>query len=313
MSRFYDALKQASDDDLQTTATGKPADQFKSYGTSEYSVASYGESNGPATAVIGAVQSLTEDPWEISQERQPHERAKNPLDRAAATLPNVAVDRDARVLPNVENPVVVECYRRLRTKIMQQHATKEFRTLLVTSASPQEGKTVTVLNLALSFAMLPSFKVLLIDGDMRRGTLGKWLGAGDRPGLSNLLERSTTIDEVMFQCDGVPINFIGKGTSTKPPAELLHSPDLSSYFHKVAGQFDLVLVDSPPITLLTDTQLLAANCDAILLVTRAFATSRNVLERAAQDILPFRVIGTVLNGGRRARAYRGYNGYFHAK
>ena len=71
---------------------------------------------------------------------------------------------------------MVERYRMLRTKILQEREKKFFRSLVVTSASPQEGKTVTVLNLALSFAALPSFRVLVIDGDMRKGSLGDWLG-----------------------------------------------------------------------------------------------------------------------------------------
>ena len=95
-----------------------------------------------------------------------------------------------------------------------------------------------------------------------------------------------------------------------PAAELLHSSQLSAHFRSMTEQFDLVLVDSPPVNLLTDTQLLAANCDAVLLVTRAFATSRKALEKAVQDLTPFRVIGTVLNGGARVRSYGGYKGYY---
>jgi Mrp family chromosome partitioning ATPase len=74
-------------------------------------------------------------------------------------------------------------------------------------------------------------------------------------------------------------------------------------------QFDLVLVDSPPANLVTDVQLLAANCDAVLLVARAFSTTRKAFEEAVHNLQPFRVIGTVLNGGTAKRSYR-YNEYY---
>ena len=86
------------------------------------------------------------------------------------------LDKRARAIPHTADPIVVERYRMLRTKILQEREKKFFRSLVITSASPQEGKTVTVMNLALSFAALPSFKILVVDGDMRRGSLGDWLG-----------------------------------------------------------------------------------------------------------------------------------------
>lgn len=304
MSRFYDALKQASGADL---GINSPEDGFASDGNHDAPADSL---NGTAAAVIAAADTSPGDPWVISPEQEPHPRRRSSLSTALGVLQNITVDRSARVLPNAVSPAVVEHYRRLRTKVIQQHAIKPFRSLVITSAGPQEGKTVTVLNLALSFAMLPAFRILLVDGDMRRGTLGKWLGASDRPGLSNLIDGSHRFDEVFFKCDDAPIHFIPKGTSTRPAAELLHSSQLSSHFRRMTEQFDLVLVDSPPVNLVTDTQLLATNCDAVLLVARAFATSRKALEKAVQDLSPFRIIGTVLNGSARAELYRGYNGYY---
>jgi tyrosine-protein kinase Etk/Wzc len=72
--------------------------------------------------------------------------------------------------------------------------------------------------------------------------------------------------------------------------------------------FDMILVDSPPVNLITDTQLLAASCDAVLLVARAFSTTRKAFENTVRDLAPFRVIGTILNGGVEAKRYS-YNSY----
>jgi capsular exopolysaccharide synthesis family protein len=159
--------------------------------------------------------------------------------------------------------------------------------------------------------MLPDFKVLVVDGDMRRGTIGKLLGADDHPGLSNMMEGKAELHDVVVQCRDLPIHFLLRGNSALPAAELLHSTDhLSGVFQRMTEEFDLVLVDSPPVNLITDAQLLAQNCDAVLLVARAFSTTRKSLEQAVRDLQNARIIGTVLNGGTRAQLYRRYHGYY---
>lgn len=222
------------------------------------------------------------------------------------TQATIALDRRARLIPHGVDPMVVEHYRMLRTKIIQEREQNPFRTLVVTSANPQEGKTVTSLNLALSFAMLPSFKVLIVDGDMRRGTLGAWLGVdGGQPGLSNLIDGSAQLNDVVLKSSELPIHFMVCGNSKVPD---LHSSQLDTHFRALSRHFDLVLVDSPPANLVTDVQLFAASCDAVLIIARAFSTTRKAFEKAVQNLKPFRLIGAVLNAGaiQRSRRYSGY-------
>ena len=96
-----------------------------------------------------------------------------PPDFASIGTPTkVVMDEAARLIPHTVDPAVVEHYRRLRTKILHQQSSTQFKSLMITSPGPQEGKTVIVINLGLSFALLPSFKVLMVDGDLRRGSLG---------------------------------------------------------------------------------------------------------------------------------------------
>ena len=227
------------------------------------------------------------------------------------TKTDIRFDQRTCLLPHVTNSVVLEYYRRLRTKVLQEHEANPFRTLLITSPSPQEGKTVTVLNLALSFAMIPSFRVLVIDGDLRRGTIAPWLGMdSDRPGFTNLIEGTAKLNDVILQCDDTNAKFLLRGNSKIPPAELLHSQRLSGEFRHFSNYFDMVLIDSAPLNLITDAQLLATQCDAVLLVARAFQTTRKSLEQAVQELAKFRVIGTVLNGGTRTHRYGRYNEYY---
>lgn len=232
-----------------------------------------------------------------------------PRNGSSGISAKVTLEQGAPLLPHAVDTVVVEYYRRLRAKIIQEQERKPFRSLVVTSPAPEDGKSVTALNLALTFGMLPEYKVLLVDGDLRRGRMGQMLGAEDHPGLNNLIEGSAELDDVILKCDEIPVHFMVRGSATTPPGELLHSSRLIPQIQKMTERFSLVLVDSPPVNLVADAQLLAAGCDAVLLVARAFATSRKALQRTVQDLSPFRVIGTVLNCGMRADLYRHYKYY----
>jgi capsular exopolysaccharide synthesis family protein len=222
----------------------------------------------------------------------------------------VVLDRRARLLPHTVDQSIVEHYRRLRTKLLQQRETRNFRSLVVASPAPQDGKTVTVLNLGISFAMLPDFRVLVVDGDLRKGSLGKWLGVNNVSGFSNLLDGSAKLEEVVLKCNEIPVHFMVSGSSTTPPGELLHSPELARNMRRLMEHFDLILVDSPPVNLLTDAQMLASSCDGVLLVARAFATTCKSFEKTVQDLQHFRIVGTVLNGGASGKLYGRYGGYY---
>ena len=303
MSRFYEALKEASRrspamEERSWRPGWEPGDTAAASSAGSDARGGSGTAGGSiATPELPAVEELL---------TEPAGRPKNGL----GVPTQLSLDKKAPLIPEAADPVIVEHYRRLRTKILQQQQNKPFRTLVVTSPGPQEGKTVTVLNLGLSFAMLPDCKVLVVDGDLRRGSLGKWAGTGDRAGLSNLMDGSAALQDVVLKCDELPVYFMTRGTSRVSPAELLQSPQSKSQFRRMGEQFHLVLVDSPPVNLITDTQLLAANCDAVLLIARAFSTNRKSLEKAVQDLQAYRVIGTVLNGGLRAQTYRRYHGYY---
>ncbi|MDX1983183.1 MAG: CpsD/CapB family tyrosine-protein kinase [Bryobacteraceae bacterium] len=261
-----------------------------------------GKSIQPAIAAADGPR----DPWKII-DGQPL-GAGGEADAPPAAPIRFVIDRRARIIPHATEQVVLERYRKLRTKLMQQHSIREFRSLMVTSATPQEGKTLTVFNLALSFAMIPGFRVAVVDGDLRRGSVGRWLGAEDRPGLINLLEGSATVDDVILKSDDLPVHFILSGNTRSSSAELMQPGDLREHMRQISERFDLVIVDSAPVNVITDAQLLASCCDAILLVARAFITTRKEFEKMAADLQAFRIIGTVLNGGTQMK--RHYKGYY---
>ena len=308
MSRFFDALKEASRS--RPNVNENPAGgEWETLATNGNELLNEAIASAAVTHTVSTPEpKLTATPALLPKDVP--DLAARPEDKSFGSKIQIALDTGARLITNTADTVVAEYYRRLRTKILQQQATKSFRSLLVVSPSPQEGKTVTVLNLALSFASLPSFKVLVVDGDLRRGNIGKLLGMDDHAGLTNLLDGSAGLDDVALKCDDIPVHFVLRGNSKVPPAELLNSPQLGTQLRRMSEQFDLVLVDSAPVNLITDTQLLAGSCDAVLLVARAFSTTRKSLELALQDLTQCRIIGTVLNGGPRTKVYRGYKGYY---
>jgi capsular exopolysaccharide synthesis family protein len=204
---------------------------------------------------------------------------------------------------------VLERYRRLRTKLIQHHAIKPFRSLVITSANPEEGKTVTTLNLALVFSMLPSFRVLVVDGDLRRASLSRLLNAEGKPGLSNLIEGSASLSQVVLKGHEVPFHCVAAGTSAHAAGELLHGVTLNTHLRSLTDHFDVVLVDSPPANVVADVHMLAGACDAVLLAVQAFRTTRKDLEHLVQEFQQYRIIGTVLNGSTRAQLYRQYSNY----
>jgi len=193
MSRFYDALKEASRS--LSKADGNPVG-----GT----LASDGNELLNEAIARAAVTPpvLTPDPGPAEMaamlDDELVDRGTQPQNSSFATKVHVAFDLKARLVTNAADSAVSEHYRRLRTKILQQQATKPFRSLIVVSPSPQEGKTVTVLNLGLTFAMLPSFKVLVVDGDLRRGNIGERLGVENHPGLTDLIEGSAKMEDVVL-------------------------------------------------------------------------------------------------------------------
>jgi protein-tyrosine kinase len=303
MSRFLETLKEVSrSQEISPSVPGNgESEEKKPGGTVNLPVVDLPEVAGPAISVEKPAAEPRRD--ELPPLVAPRQ---NPFGNKNVHL---RPDRKIPLMPNTVDHTIVEQYRKLRTKIQQQHATKPIRSLLIASPGPNEGKTITVMNLALSFAMLPDFKVLLIDGDLRKGTVAKWLGTESLPGLSNLIDGSAQAEDVVFQSEEFPLCFTVAGTSDRPSAELLTSPLLPAFIRRMTQQFDLVLVDSPPVNLLSDAQMLANSCDAILLVARAFSTTSKAFQKTLQELASFRVVGTVLNGGMRARNYQHYYGY----
>jgi polysaccharide biosynthesis transport protein len=192
---------------------------------------------------------------------------------------------------------MAESYRALRTSLLLTSLGAPPKTILITSALPQEGKTTTSINTATVLAQKGT-RVLLVDADLRRPSIHKTLGMGPRVGLSNVLTGGTTLQQATVRSTLLPNLFIlPAGTPPPNPAELLASSQMADLLAELREQYDHIVVDTPPTLSVTDAVVLSTRMDAVVLVIRSGQTTKPALRRS-RDILAqvnARVAGVLLN------------------
>jgi capsular exopolysaccharide synthesis family protein len=181
---------------------------------------------------------------------------------------------------------------------------------MITSPLPQDGKSTIALNLATALAERGKHTVLLIEADLHHPTLTERLGLDGGLGLADCLEDGLDPVSVIRRVEPLSWYLLSAGEPRSNPTELLQSEVLAGVIQKLSTQFDWVLIDSPPVSPLTDALLLARQANATLLVAREGSTPRETLERAIALLGRQRVLGIILNGMEGLdRLYSGYYGY----
>ncbi len=218
------------------------------------------------------------------------------------------------VLKRPSSPMA-ESFRSLRTSVLLSTAPRPPQTLLVTSAQMGEGKTSTATNLAMSFAQRQG-PVLIIDADMRRPSVAKTLGVANERGLSSFLTGAHSLDEVLIQYERTPnLWILPAGPRPPDPAELLSSHMMDATLKDLLKRFTQIVIDSPPLLLVTDAVILSANVDGVILVVASGTTARGALARAHRILenAGSRVLGMVLNkvDMRFDTYYGSYYGPYH--
>jgi capsular exopolysaccharide synthesis family protein len=255
--------------------------------------------NAPALAVI---------PVEGDGYRRKQLAASHPLSPVGPNGVGLAV------LKRPSSPMA-ESFRSLRTSVLLSTAPRPPQSLLVTSAQVGEGKTSTACNLAMSFAQRGG-PVLIVDADLRRPSVAKTLGVGNEKGLSSYLTGAHSLDEVLIQYERVQnLWVLPAGPRPPDPAELLSSHMMESTLKDLLKRFTQVVIDSPPLLLVTDAVVLSAVVDGVILVVASGTTARGALTRAHRilDNAGSRVLGVVLNkvDMRFDTYYGSYYGPYH--
>ena len=210
--------------------------------------------------------------------------------------------------------MMAESFRALRTNIQFKDMEKKIKTIAITSTSPQEGKTVISINLAITMAQA-GLKTLLIGSDLRKPMLAKIFGVEEAPGLTDILLgnypwRDTvksitdiimgkmTLEEVMLTPGLDNLHIITGGMIPPNPAELIESKHLTEFIAEAQKEYDLILFDSPPIVSTADAVILGAKVAGVLLVYRLGAVSKGLLKRSSSQLTQVNcnIMGVVLNG-----------------
>jgi receptor protein-tyrosine kinase len=228
-----------------------------------------------------------------------------PLDKERRKEPAISFDND--------NSVIAEAFRKLRTNLQYLAVDDPPRVIIVASSIANEGKSVTAINIALALAEA-EHKVVLVDGDLRRPTLDKYLDLFGSVGLSTVLAGRASLDEALQKTRFPRVSVLASGAIPPNPSELLGSMAAKKLIDELRDRFDYVVIDSAPLLAVTDAAILATSSDGVLLMARFGQTKREQLAQAVGNIhdVGARLLGAVFtmtpNRGSASYAY-GYSYY----
>lgn len=227
---------------------------------------------------------------------------------------SIAGDQSVQfIVEKLPDSIPSEAFRALRTRIQFSRInTESLKSILITSSAPQEGKTTIAVNLAGSFAHSKK-SVLLIDCDLRKPSVHKLFDREKVPGLIDYLVGSAKLDEVLTKSIIPNLSFIPSGTIPPNPAEMLDSQEMRNFLKQLREKYDLIILDSPPIIAVTDSEILTSMVDGTLLVVSSENTEIDMMERSVELIRRenTQFLGTVLNNFSYKSGYGSYYKYYY--
>ena len=207
---------------------------------------------------------------------------------------------------------ISESYRTLRTNILYSQADKKIKSILVSSPSPGEGKTTTVANLSITFANMGK-RTLLLDTDLRRPVIHRVFGLKKEPGISHYLsENLEDFDSLIQQTDVENLWVVPAGVTPPNPSELMGSKKMAKLIDRLEKEWDIILLDSPPLVAVTDASMISKAIDAMIMVVKAAETDREAFRRAIKSLIAIQVplSGVVVNGISRRTSKDTYYYYY---
>src|SRR5258708_37208780 len=206
-----------------------------------------------------------------------------------------------------------EAVRTVRTSVLMSSLADPHKIVVITSSVPEEGKTTLSFNLACALGQVK--KVLLVDGDLRRPKIGKLVGRDARaPGLADLVAGQAQVSQCVFFYERAGIHILSSGTVPPNPLELLSSRRFEDVITKLKEAFDIVLIDSAPLQLVSDAHVLSQFSSSVIYVVKADSTPYQVAQNGLKKLrrVNASILGVVLNqlDLEKAEKYYGeYSGY----
>jgi capsular exopolysaccharide synthesis family protein len=315
MSHIFDALQRAEAErsGVELDAFDVPTELLQ---IAESAVKAQGAASAPAPAKINAEISTLDVKNLVAELAAPATAA--PATAAPATALPQSESLPVSLLPYSKLVSVVEKdglaaekFRFLAVRLRHLQQRRPLQKLLITSTIPEEGKSMVAANLACTLASRRQQKTLLLEGDLRRPTLQRQFGLGRIPGLSEYLRGVVTATIPVYRLEALGIWVMPAGTAPENPLELMQCGRLSPLMERLAGWFDWIVIDSPPILPLADTSVWTRLADGILLVTRQGRTDKQQLKRGLEAIERSKLLGAVLNSSSSAAHNDYYQRYGH--
>ena len=200
------------------------------------------------------------------------------------------------IVQNNPKSIISEQYRTIRSNINFSMVDEQFKTIMITSSLPGEGKSTTSANVATVFTQAGK-QVLIIDADMRKPTVHYTFKLKNAYGLSDVLTRQCELEQAIQSTEITGLSVLSSGPIPPNPAELLQSNQMSQLLEELKGKFDLIIFDTPPVMAVTDSQILANKCDATILVVNCGVTKKEIAVKAKEQLANSKgnIIGVVLN------------------
>lgn len=267
---------------------------------------------------------ITEALKKVADERVARIQKKPDIQYVVKKAENTKVEPHVVAFHDPSSPVG-EQYKIIRTNIQSLRAKGDYKTFLVTSSVNGEGKTVTSVNLSLTMANdLNNKSILLIDADMRKGRVARYLGLNAKPGLSEILKGEIEANEAFVSPNIKNLTILPSGRVPKNPAELLASKKMSSLLAFLKPRFDYIFIDSPPVMPLTDPCIIGGMTDGVVLVVQAARTQRdmvktveNRLQQAHANLLGYIITNVEYHLPhylyRYVHEYDGYRAYYQTE
>jgi len=255
----------------------------------------------PQLARAAAPVALTvPDEAEIRATKAPEQQPAKAPAPISIPLPDEIVfpDFDEKLVAYREpGSVVSEQFRKLRTQLLTLNLPGQPKTIMVTSASEGEGKTLVSTNLATILAHDLQSYALLVDADLRNPALSRWFGLHNGSGLSDYLTGNAEIPDLLLKTKIAKLSILSSGTTRDNPVELIGSRRMEALVNELKSRYSdrYIIFDSSPLLATTEPSVLTKLVDGIILVVRAGSTPRESVKQALTSIDPSKVLGVVLN------------------